>query len=121
GAAHFATLPPGSTLPSDDECKSRVRPAGENRSGNATFNQTVGGPTAALPPYFELASRVTGNFTGTTDEIIQWTACKWGIDEDVVRAQIAKESWWHQDSKGDMTNDQNACYPAFRTTSGPCP
>ena len=41
-----------------------------------------------------LYRRVTGNFTGTTDEIIQWAACKWGIDEDIVRAQMAKESWW---------------------------
>ena len=110
-AAHFATLPPGSTLPSDDECTARVRPAKENRDGNAKFNQTVGGPTAPNPPYFELAGRVTGNFTGTTDEIIQWTACKWGIDEDVVRAQIAKESWWHQDAAGDFSSDPATCAP----------
>jgi hypothetical protein len=44
---------------------------------------------------------VTGNFTGTTDEILQWAACKWGIDEDIVRAQIAKESWWTMDAVGD--------------------
>jgi len=111
GAAHFATLPPGSTLPSDEECKARVRPAKENRDGNAKFNQTVGGPTAPNPPYFELAERVTGNFTGTTDEIIQWTACKWGVDEDVVRAQIAKESWWHQDAAGDFSSDPSTCAP----------
>ena len=111
GAAHFATLPPGSALPSDEECETRVRPAEENRSVNAEFNQTMGGPTAPLPPYFELAGRVTGSFTGTTDEIIQWTACKWGIDEDVVRAQIAKESWWHQDATGDFSSDPNSCAP----------
>ncbi len=64
---------------------------------------------------------MTGNFTGTTDEIIQWTACKWGIDEDVVRAQIAKESWWRQDAKGDLNTDQTTCLPQVRTTSGPCP
>ena len=39
-----------------------------------------------------LYGRVTGNFTGTTDEIIQWAACKWGIDEDIVRAQSVAES-----------------------------
>ena len=33
----------------------------------------------------EIAARVTGNFTGTTDMILQWAACKWGIDEDIVR------------------------------------
>ena len=64
---------------------------------------------------------VTGNFTGTTDEILQWVACKWGIDEDVVRAQVAKESWWKHASGGDFTDDQSACHPDLRTTSGPCP
>ena len=49
-------------------------------------------------PWFD---RVTGNFTGTTDEIIQWAACKWGFDEDLIRAQTAKESWWFQSSVGD--------------------
>lgn len=67
------------------------------------------------------ALRVTGNFTGTTDEIIQWTACKWGIDEDIVRAQAAKESWWRQDAKGDYNSDQSTCHPLLRTTTGPCP
>ena len=42
-------------------------------------------------------------------------------DEDVVRAQIAQESWWHQDARGDYTSDQNACYPTVRTGSGQCP
>ena len=62
----------------------------------------------------------TGNYTGTTDEIIQWVACKWGIDEDIVRAQIAKESAWHQSARGDLNADQTACFPAVRTTAGPC-
>src|SRR5262249_5051270 len=48
-----------------------------------------------------LYARVTGNFTGTTDELIQWGACKWGIDEDIVRAQAAKESYWTMSNVGD--------------------
>ena len=58
-------------------------------------------------------TRVTGDFTGTTDEIIQWTACKWGIDEDWVRAQIVNESNWQQTATGDFTTDSNACAPGF--------
>ena len=54
---------------------------------------------------------MTGNFTGTTDEIIQWAACKWGFDEDIVRAQTAKESWWVQRSGGDLTSDPSRCPP----------
>jgi len=108
--AHFATLPPGSPLPSDAECRAQVRPAEEVRKGNTKFNEVTGHPTPAAPD-LALAARVTGDFTGTTDEIIQWAACKWGIDEDVVRAQVAKESWWHQDGTGDFTGDPDLCAP----------
>ena len=86
----------------------------ERRPINNAANHTKGAAVSGL-------ARVTGNFTGTTDEIIEWAACKWGIDEDIVRAQIAQESWWHQDATGDLTSDQNSCYPTFRTGSGQCP
>ena len=82
--------------PSEPRCRassSAQRPcAGCPRTGptNATYNATRG--TTANTAY----PRVTGNFTGTTDEILQWAACKWGIDEDLVRAQVAIESWWDQ-------------------------
>ena len=44
---------------------------------------------------------VTGHFTGTTDEIIQWAAIKWGFSPDVVRAVAATESWWKMSTVGD--------------------
>jgi autotransporter family porin len=112
---HFSTLPVGATLPSDADCAARVRPTAEIRSFNAPYNQTKGSAPNAVNP------RVTGNFTGTTDEILQWAACKWGIDEDIVRAQIAKESWWKHNTGGDLTTNQSACHPELRTASGPCP
>ena len=125
GGGAFQTLPPGSALPGDADCRSRVRSAAENRSVNNSFNHTTGHATAPEPPYLSLAGRVTGNFTGTTDEIIQWTACKWGIAEDVVRAQVAKESWWHQDGTGDYTGDPNLCAPGHPVGAdgrpGQCP
>jgi hypothetical protein len=43
-----------------------------------------------------LLQRVTGHFTGTTDEIIQWAACKWGISDNVLRAVAVRESSWYQ-------------------------
>jgi autotransporter family porin len=43
---------------------------------------------------------VDGRFTGTTDEIIQWAAYKWGLDEDVLRAVAVVESWWRQSTVG---------------------
>jgi autotransporter family porin len=100
GSEHFSTLPPGSTLPSDADCAARVRPAAEIRPQITSYNQTRGHGAPANPPA-PLYARVTGNFTGTTDEILQWAACKWGIDEDLVRAQAAKESYWTMANVGD--------------------
>lgn len=95
GSGHFSTLPVGALLPSGAQCATRVRPTAEVRAANAIPNSTKGTTANASYP------RVDGNFTGTTDEILQWAACKWGIDEDIVRAQIAKESWWNMSAVGD--------------------
>jgi hypothetical protein len=110
----FETLPPGAALPSGAECAQRVRPAPETRPGNTSYNNTPGaGPHPDYP-------RVDGNFTGTTDEILQWAACKWGLDEDIVRAQTAKESWWYQTAGGDLSNNPSDCHPSVRDQD-PCP
>ena len=88
---------------------------------NATYNATRGTSTNDRSPS-EIYGRVDGDFVGTTDEIIQWAACKWGIDEDVARAQAAKESWWDMRTGGDRTFDQSACHPDLRTGPGQdCP
>lgn len=115
GSGHFGTLPPGSALPDDATCAGRVRDVAELRPDNATANTTRGTAANATFP------RVTGNFTGSTDELIQWAACKWGIDEDIVRAQIAKESAWHQSAKGDLTTTLSSCLPLVLTGAATCP
>ena len=72
-------------------------------------------------------NRVDGDFAGTTDEIIQWAACKWGIDEDIVRAQVIKESCWYQSATGDNgeswgLGQVRAPHPsAFQFPSTPAP
>jgi hypothetical protein len=43
-----------------------------------------------------LLRRVDGQFTGTTDEIFQWAACKWGLSDNLLRAIAARESTWYQ-------------------------
>jgi hypothetical protein len=43
-----------------------------------------------------LLPRVDGQFTGTTDEIFQWGACKWGLPDDLLRAIAVTESTWYQ-------------------------
>jgi hypothetical protein len=50
----------------------------------------------------DLLAKVTGNFTGTTDEILQWASYKWGFDADITRAIAVTESHWHQDDIGDV-------------------
>ena len=116
-AGRFETLPPGSALPSSAQCAGRVRRAPEVRSMNVTFNATRGHAYTPSYPFADAElRRVDGNFAGSTDEILQWAACKWGIDEDVVRAQMAKESWWDQRNLGDWWS-----YPADACPPGHAP
>jgi autotransporter family porin len=122
----FTTLAVGATLPGDATCASRVRESGEVRPANAAYNQMRGHPTSATAdPNYPRYGRVTGDFTGTTDEILQWVSCKWGIDEDVVRAQAAKETYWFQKNVGDFTTDTVNCVPGHPLgadgEAGQCP
>ena len=120
----FNTLPPGANLPSESECAARVRRyAWEPRPDNTTANHRVPtaqqisaladwGPAIGLDPRADsIRKRITGNFTGTTDEILQWVACKWGIDENIIRAEAIAESNWYQSYQGDLTTDHSLCPP----------
>jgi hypothetical protein len=62
--------------------------------------------------------RVDGNFTGATDEIIQWGACKCGFDEDITRARAVEESYWRQSTRGDKSNNTRTCNLIGKTA--PC-
>jgi autotransporter family porin len=117
---YFHTLPPGARLPFGAECARLVRasPSSESRPVNTRFNHTVGQqvapaffPAGDSPQVKKLAPRISGEFTGTTQEILRWAACKWGIDQDVVFAQAAVESWWRQDQFGDWAADPKLCPP----------
>lgn len=104
-ASHFITLAAGAPLPTDAQCASMISVTPETIPGNVPFNHTM--PTAAQlalfhqhpvftgPPAWDFA-RVDGHYTGSTDMILRWAACKWGIDEDVARAQAWTESKWIQ-------------------------
>lgn len=100
-------LPPGAPLPSNEDCvRSTRRDPWEPRPENAGANRTAPpGPVASRawggPAAEALRARVTGRFTGTTDEIIRWASCKWGFDPDVTRAQAVQESGWVQSARGD--------------------
>jgi len=113
GPPRARLTPVGARILSDDEAAARVRRVPERRPGNRTANATVPTgeqlaryrgayvPDAGAARFRALRDRVTGGFTGTTEEIIQWTAIKWGLPEDLVRAQAVDESTWHMDRVGD--------------------
>jgi hypothetical protein len=112
---YFATLEPGSPLPSGAVCANKVRrspwePRPQNQQANHSRGITgvkVDGANALFNATY--AQRIDGAFPGTTDEIIQWASCKWGFDENITRARAVAESRWHQSQRGDRTNDPRAC------------
>jgi autotransporter family porin len=118
------------SLPGDADAAELVhRSSWEVRPGNIRYNNTVAtglrlAPTdpaaRAYDPLWNthVLARITGNFTGTTDEIFQWAAAKWGIPDDVVRAIALLESRWNQANFGDYVDEAADCLPGF---SPPCP
>lgn len=137
-AVHQGQWAPGDAVPlTDQQAAARVASAAERRPQNTAANFTC--PTDQQLAAFHAAEdqyglsedhpgttfntlrrHVTGRFVGTTDEIITWAAHKWGIPEDVIRAQAALESWWHQDATGDLsdTDDLFAHPPLARAADG---
>jgi len=130
GVTYFATLSPGSELPDGERCRELVSVASsaethpENRAANATVEAPpveIDGLDAdpgsdAAPP---LVARITGDFTGTTEQILRWGACKWGFDEDVTRARAVTESSWSMETAGDLTVDPDDC--GALGLEAPCP
>lgn len=131
----FRTLAPGSRLPDDATCARAVAAAPETVPENVQANRVPG--NQHLPSHFfprdsgntagqeMLAARVTGAYVGTTTQILQWVACKWGIDERYVRAQAEVESSLRQDKFGDWTTDGSHCAPGHGLgadgRAGECP
>jgi hypothetical protein len=99
-----------SSLPTGSECRQRVhRSSWEPRPENARQNDTTPDPDKVRKSFASrprsddwvrwnswLLPRVTGAYTGTTDEIFQWAACKWGLPDNTIRAVAAVESSWYQ-------------------------
>ncbi|HEY6408581.1 MAG TPA: hypothetical protein VIY29_14035 [Ktedonobacteraceae bacterium] len=127
---NFTILPPGAILPTEAQCASRIHlssreprpdnyaanhriPAAQQIAGMEAWNASIGYD----PRADSLRKQIAGNYTGTTDEILQWTACKWGIDVNIVRAEAVTESYWHQSQKGDLTTAQSQCPPGTWTGS----
>jgi hypothetical protein len=119
---HFGTLPASSTLPTESSCAQMIGFETEMIPDNQTPNNTT--PTGAqlsayaangyTANYYDgewAYARVDGQYSGTTDMIMRWAACKWGVDEDVVRAQATVEVWsWDQTTaEGDLRTSYSSC------------
>lgn len=122
----FPTLPSGSPLPSDAQCAQRVqRDPWEPRPQNTQANHTTPQGPMDLRSWSSeqadaLKRRVTGNFTGTTDEIIQWASCKWGFNTDLDRAQAVVQTDWDQTFVGD-SGDSKGIYQMRTSVWGGAP
>jgi hypothetical protein len=96
----FGIAAAGTSLPrSDAYCAAQVEPMAENVPANTTANHTVPSGALQLGPWAQRIanfSHVDGNFTGTTGEILEWAACKWGWDQDYAMAEAVIESTWRQ-------------------------
>jgi hypothetical protein len=123
----FSLRPVGSwsSLPSGATCTTRVRRSSwEPRPENRIANRTLVDPEAvrsafaaaprsighAYPARWDswLLPRVDGAFTGSTDEILQWAACKWGLPDDLLRAIAVRESTWYQS----LAFEDGSCVPS---------
>jgi autotransporter family porin len=105
-AAAITTKPVGwGPLSSKKAAKKVKRSKWEPRPENAAENRRV--PKKALLRAWRArsdmayAKYVNGRFKGTTDEIIQWAARKWGLDPELFRAVAVVESWWRMSAVGD--------------------
>jgi hypothetical protein len=130
---YFKLLPVGSyaSLPTDAVADAKVhRSTWEPRRANARYNHTVPVRLRLRPvnvadhaydPRWNkyILHRITGHFTGTTDEIFQWAAAKWGLPDNLLRTIAYMESDWHQSNHGDYVHARSKCLPGYRRP--PCP
>jgi hypothetical protein len=123
-----AGTPPAGIPRSDAECAAAVSVTGEKRPSNAAANNSVPADPRAIPwnpawswwPAF-VADRdhVTGDFRGTTDEILQWAACKWGLDVNVARAEAWLESGWYMSTRSGCPGPE-ASFGLFQIVAEDC-
>jgi len=130
---NFSTLPSqvGGLPKSDSYCAANVTTSTwEPRPDNYTANHTIPSSLSLIPWGSEMnywvrwtanRSLVTGDYGGTTNQIIQWAACKWGLDENLLRAVAVQESDWHESMVGDICGPVGeASYGLFQIKNKYC-
>lgn len=101
------THPPG--LPADGV----ISPPNQTKPNAAqlAYYASDGYHSTEMDPPYTWMKMVDGQYTGTTEMIIRWAACKWGIDEDMIRAQAMAEhsSWVQWNAAGDKRDSIKQC------------
>jgi hypothetical protein len=128
---YFKTHAVGKPFPTGKQCAAHVhRSTWEPRPQNKTANHKVLPKKAIHLPKNtgfntkwnrQYKPRITGNYKGTTDEIIQWASCKWGISDELTRARAVKESEWRQSQEGDFRSKSSGQCPPAERRRDPCP
>lgn len=118
------------TLPSEQVCAEEIAYSPEGIPSNvpmnayvptsgqlATFQANPIGTLTGISPTSDY-SRVTGDYASlinrvpSTDMLIRWMACKYGLDEETMRAESWQESGWRQDTLGDPQAGSAICTQA---------
>lgn len=116
--------PPTATIPAGNCLGVPAYP--EIRQVNVKYNNTAAAKLdprhrewiEGFGPYYDKVDGL-GCLGGTTEQILEWAALKWGIDKipggskDLIKAVAVKESDWYQRVRGDHENcNQNWCFPS---------
>jgi len=72
-----------------------------------------GQPALQFNPYLRYVDGRDTLHHPTTDELIQWSAHKWGIPEDWLRAEYVQESYWSQFWLGDENPVRASWYDLY--------
>lgn len=131
---YFTTLQPVgyyASLPGDEKAGDEVHhsswePVYDNNLYNYTIPSSLtlrpeSSSSHAYDPLWNryILGRITGDYSGTTDEIFQWAAVKWGIPDNLLRTIAYMESGWRQSNFGDFINKRSECPPGYQSL--PCP
>jgi len=101
------THPPGSPATGITSPVNQTKPNGSQ----LTYYASDGYRSTEMDLPYTWMKLVDGQYTGTTEMIIRWAACKWGMDEDMIRAQATAEhdTWIQWNAGGDERKSINQC------------
>jgi hypothetical protein len=112
---HLGNVPPGGAIPDETICTTLANQSNfpETTPSNVDDGSPVhwdsNNPMFITPFYYyqhagehtaipnSALQNVDGNYTGSTQDILRWAACKHGVDEDWVYAESYEEDGWFQD------------------------